>query len=129
MRLLSRIRADVDALRDASHIEDLVQDEVALAAVKYRFVTAIEGCIRVANHVCASEGWGVVDTNADTVRLLGSHGVVETSVADAAAAAVGFRNVLVHQYIDVDDQRVIAMLGHLGDFDLFVGQVAGWLSR
>lgn len=129
-RLLSRVTADVDALRAAGQgTGHLAGDEVALAAVKYRFVTVIERCVRVANHLCASEGWGAADTNADGVRMLAVNGVVEAAVADAVASAVGFHNVLVHQYVDVDDDRVVGMLARLDDFDRYVAQVAGWLRR
>jgi uncharacterized protein YutE (UPF0331/DUF86 family) len=42
------------------------------------------------------------------------------------ARAVGFRNVLVHDYIDVDDGRVRDNLQRLADLDVFVSQVAAW---
>jgi len=45
------------------------------------------------------------------------------------ARAVGFRNVLVHQYVDVDDNAVVAALEQLDDFDRYVESVAGWVTR
>jgi uncharacterized protein YutE (UPF0331/DUF86 family) len=45
------------------------------------------------------------------------------------ATAVGFRNVLGHQYAAVDDSRVIAQLDDLNDFHDFVAQVGAWLLR
>ena len=44
------------------------------------------------------------------------------------AGAVGFRNVLVHQYVEVDDERVVDNLDRLDDLRRFVGDVARWLS-
>ncbi len=35
---------------------ELRADQTALAAVKYRFITALEGCVRVARHITVSEG-------------------------------------------------------------------------
>lgn len=43
--------------------------------------------------------------------------------------AAGFRNILVHQYADVDDARVAANLDRLTDFDEFVTQVGNWLKE
>ncbi len=128
-RLLDGVRTDLVFLRTfaAKPPGDLLIDEVALGAVKYRFVTAIEGCAKVAHHLVASEGWSVPDTNAAAVRELGGRGVVEPSVADSVARAIGFRNVLVHQYAEVDDVKVIAQLTHLDDVDAYVAQVATWL--
>lgn len=128
--LLLRRTTDDLALLHGHAAEDraaLAADDVRLAAVKYRFVTAIEGIVNVAQHLCASEGWGPPADNGDAVRLLGRHGVLDTDLAGRAAAAVGFRNVLVHRYADVDDARVVAALDGLGDLDAFVDAVAAWL--
>jgi uncharacterized protein YutE (UPF0331/DUF86 family) len=100
-----------------------------LDAAKYRFITAIEGCARVAQHICASEGWTAPDSNADAVRALAARGVLASRTAEAIARATGFRNILVHQYADVDDDRVLEYLSHLDDLREFETQVAGWLLR
>jgi uncharacterized protein YutE (UPF0331/DUF86 family) len=42
--------------------------------------------------------------------------------------AVGFRNVLVHDYIEVDDLIVVGRLKSLGDFEEFVRQVAAYVT-
>lgn len=103
-RILQRISDDLGFLaqRAEGDRQTLSADAERMAAIKYVFVTSIEGCIDVAQHLCASEGWGPPANNADAVRLLGSHGVVEPEVAASVAGAVGFRNVLVHGYVDVD---------------------------
>lgn len=90
-------------------------------------MTAIEGCARVAQHLIASEGWAVAETNADAVRRLAEHGVMDGAVAEPVATAVGFRNLLVHGYAEVDDSRVIANLERLEDLTWFV-RVARWVS-
>lgn len=129
-RLLARIRTDVEALQaDADAGGRLVDDRLRLDAVKYRFITAIEGCTRVAHHVAASEGWDAPDSNADSLRVLGDHGVIAERIAAELARAVGFRNVLVHQYVEVDDDVVVANLGRLDDLLAFVREVATWLEE
>lgn len=102
-------------------------DAVWLAGLKYKFVTTIEGVVNVAQHLCASEGWGPPRDNGDAVRLLGRHGVLDAGLAEEVARAVGFRNLLVHQYADVDDDRVVGQLDHLGDLDAFVASVSTWV--
>lgn len=130
LRLLDAITRDVLALRSQAIAgpEALRVDDVALAALKYRFVTAIEGVARVANHVVVSEGWGAPDTNADAVQRLAEQGVIDIDLASRLRSAIGFRNVLVHQYAEVDDDRVIAALGDLDDLDAYVAQVAAWTT-
>lgn len=128
-RLLARIADDVRELaRHRDRGAELLDDRTELAAVKYLFITAIEGCARIAHHLIASQRWLVAESNADAVRRLGAEGVVDASTARSVAGAVGFRNVLVHQYVDVDDERVLQNLERLGDLESYVAEVAQWLS-
>lgn len=73
-------------------------------------MNAIEACIDIAHHLCSSEGWGPPDTNAEAMRVLGRNGVLSPGLADEMAAAVGFRDVLVHQYADVDHAITVERL-------------------
>ena len=127
-RLLQRISEDLSYLRSRaeSDREAIRRDPDRLAALKYVFVTAIEGCLDVAQHLCASEGWGPPSTNADALRLLGRHGVLPSDLADGIARAVGFRNVLVHGYAEVDDRLVVAQLDRVAELEDFVAAVSRW---
>lgn len=126
-RLLARVRADVAALRELA--TELGDGAPGLDAVKYRFITAIEGCARTAHHVVAAEGWAAPESNADALRELGAHGVLDEATTEAMVRAAGFRNVLVHQYAEVDDTAVVANLERLDDIDAFARQVIRWLDR
>lgn len=128
-RILRRVSDDLASLRTyAAEPEAVRADPARLGHTKYLFVTAIEGCINAAQHVCASEGYGPPASNADAVRLLGRHGDLSASLAGDVAEAVGFRNVLVHGYVDVDDDRVVANLDRLDDLQEFVAQLTRLIS-
>jgi uncharacterized protein YutE (UPF0331/DUF86 family) len=128
LRLLRSISDDLAVLRaEASADPTRRGDPLWLRGVKYTFVTAIEAGVDVAQHVCASEGWGPPRDNGDAVRLLGVHGVLSADLADRLRRAVGFRNVLVHDYVEVDDGIVLDRLGNLSDLDDFVATVAAWV--
>lgn len=132
-RLLRLLRAVTDdiALLDAEAGADERRraDPMWLAGVKYTFVTAIEACVDAAQHVCAAQGWGPPRDNGDAVRLLAAHGVLPDELASSVRRAVGFRNVLVHDYAEVDDAVVTARLGDLGDLRGYVRALADWLGR
>ncbi len=125
LRLLRAITDDLSVLRRESDANDERRaDPIWLRGVKYTFVTAIEACVDVAQHICASEGWGPPSDNGDAVRLLGDHGVLAPALARSLRKAVGFRNVLVHDYVDVDDEIVVARLRALDDLEDFVRGIA-----
>jgi uncharacterized protein YutE (UPF0331/DUF86 family) len=129
-RVLQRISDDCTYLTArAADRAGVRADPDRLAALKYVFVTAIEGCVNVAQHLCASEGWGPPASNADALRVLGAHDVLPPRLADTMARAVGFRNVLVHGYAEVDDDLVVGFLDRVPELEEFVSRVATWLLR
>lgn len=125
-RVLQRVAADAQQLaRYASRpAEDVLADEAAIGHIKYLFVTAIEGCINAAHHIGASEGLEPPATNADSIRILARHGFLAGDLAESIASAVGFRNILVHQYTVVEDRRVVEHLKRVGDLDAFVAALS-----
>lgn len=128
--LLQRLRGEVTYLQARADTDRaaLRADQERLSGLKYRFVTALETVVNMAQHLCASEGWGPPGSNADSVRELGRHGVLDARLGDRVASAVGFRNILVHQYAEVDDDKVVAHLDEVADLDAFVQQTARWVA-
>lgn len=128
-RLLRGVSERVRRLDRASTTRDDDLNSLWLEGVKYLFITAIEGCVDVAHHVASSESWQAPDTNAGAIRILGEHDVITADVATSVARSVGFRNVLVHQYAEVDDAIVLAALDRLDDLRAFVSQVSAWILQ
>lgn len=127
-RLLRAIDERADRLDRAAATPDDERGELWLDGVKYLFVTSIEGCIDAAQHICSSEGFGAPDTNGDAIRALASHDMIDRELAESLARAVGFRNVLVHQYAAVDDEIVIASLDDVVRLHEFVQQISRWMT-
>ncbi|MGH8997831.1 MAG: type VII toxin-antitoxin system HepT family RNase toxin [Acidimicrobiia bacterium] len=100
--------------------DELLADRVRLGDLKYTFQTAIEACIDASQHVVADQGLGVPASNAAAFRSLADAGLLDPGLAPALAGAVGFRNVLVHDYAEVDDRRVVANLDRLPEIRRFV---------
>jgi uncharacterized protein YutE (UPF0331/DUF86 family) len=129
LRLLRTVTDELSVLQsEATATSARRADPMWLRGVKYGFVTAIEACIDVAQHVCSAEGWGPPNDNGDAMTLLGRHGVLDPMLARNMRQAVGFRNVLVHEYVDVDDAVVSTRLHDLNDLHRFAASVAGYVS-
>lgn len=128
LRLLRALTDDLAVLDDEAVADpDRRRDRLWMRGVKYSFVTAIEACVDVAQHVCAAEGWGPPKDDGDAMIVLAEHGVLSAELAFAMRRAVGFRNVLVHEYVTVDDAIVLRRLADLDDLRRFAAAVAAWL--
>lgn len=103
-------------------------DPLWLPGVKYLMIASVEACVDAAQHICSAQQWGTPRDNGDAMRMLGDRGVIDSDTAVAMRRAVGFRNVLVHEYVDVDDSIVLARLADLTDLTAFVAEVGTWLT-
>ncbi|HJP29102.1 MAG TPA: DUF86 domain-containing protein [Candidatus Latescibacteria bacterium] len=72
----------------------------------------------MGNHVVADEELGAVAKTTDVPDRLAEHGLVDADLASRWATMIGFRNILVHEYMEIDRRLVHEHLRErLGDFD------------
>lgn len=111
-QMLDRLGVEIDALRRLARLDPgaLLRDDDLLAAVKYRFIVAIEVCIDVGRHVVASEGLRAPLDYADAFAVLADAGLLDPAIAAELRDTARFRNLLVHGYAKVDDTRVVEIL-------------------
>lgn len=69
-----------------------------------------------------------VDERLDRLRAERAHREARRT-DEQMALAVGFRNVLVHRYVDVDDSRVVGFLDELDTLGRFVSQLSAWIAE
>lgn len=109
-------------------VDDRRADPIWMAGIKYWLVTAVEACIDIAQHMAGSEGWRLPTDNGDAMRVLAENGVLDPALADRMRMAVGFRNVVIHEYARVDERIVLDRLADPSDLELFVRSVNEWLE-
>ena len=110
-------------------IERLERDLMLQWAVEHGLHIAAEALFDAGGHVLAGEFQESVDEYREIPARLRARGVLSDTTVTRLDGLAGFRNVLVHEYADVDLRRVHAGLDRLDDFDAFVADVDGWLAR
>lgn len=87
-----------------------------------------QNALDVATHLVAGAGGDAPDY-ASAIDQLAALGVLPPAFADRFRAMAGFRNVLVHAYLDVDVTRLHVVLNeHLEDFVEFARHVERHLA-
>jgi uncharacterized protein YutE (UPF0331/DUF86 family) len=89
---------------------------------------SIEAINDIGNHVVADEQLGEVNWQSDIPRLLAQHGYVSHELAESWIRMIGFRNVLVHDYLEIDHRIVYDVItNHLDDLRRLMETFAGFL--
>lgn len=97
--------------------------------VLHNLQLAIQICVDIGNHIIADENWKVPNTLGDTFQILAAHKVISQDMAHTMVSMTGFRNILIHEYEEVDLEKVYHILtNRLNDFADFSCQIIKYLS-
>ena len=123
---LAYVVDSVERLRVHARPERLLEDPVQLGFVEHTLQTAIQAMLDVASSVVSSLHLGEPRTNAELFDRLASAGWIPSARVEVYRRIVGFRNILVHRYVEVDPAVVRSILDrHVDDLLAFVREVRG----
>ncbi len=89
---------------------------------------AIESINDLGNHIVAESGLGNVDWYSDIPRRLREGGLIDTSQEETWIKMIGFRSILVHDYLKVDRRIVFRILQeNIDDLEAFKRMFAQFL--
>lgn len=110
--------------------DELTADTTTYWAVQRGLQVAIQHVTDVSAHLLAGLGMGTPAAYRAVILDLGRHGIIPFAFAQHISAMAGFRNILVHQYLEIDEGEVYRNL-QLGpdDFETFVDHVLAFLQR
>ena len=81
---------------------------------------AVQATIDLAAHVTASEGLGLPQELKDNFRFLKEQGIISTELTVKMEKMIGFRNIAVHEYQEIDpDILKVILTKNLKDIEDF----------
>jgi uncharacterized protein YutE (UPF0331/DUF86 family) len=105
-------------------VATLARDLDAQDIVSLNLERLVQLAIDAGLHILASRGASIPGTMRAVFPAMATGGILATDLADRLQRAVGFRNISVHQYDDLDWAIVHAIAtDHLGDFRQFIGAI------
>jgi uncharacterized protein YutE (UPF0331/DUF86 family) len=121
LRILRSLRARG---RDAFLSDEVVQDR----AERHAQLLA-QAAADIALHILAGTGTSAPETYAEALSALGTAAVIPEPVAARLAQAVRLRNILVHDYLDIDHGRFFDELGWIESTEELAAAVDRWIEQ
>lgn len=119
-RLAGKHPASLAALQTDEDLQDILTRNLELA---------IQSAVDIAMHVCAAHG-EVPAGGADAFARLAERKLIARALAQRLRRAVGFRNVLAHEYVEIDWSIVMNALNEgADDLSTFGRQMVKLLER
>lgn len=89
---------------------DFLANQAVMERVRYNFIVVLQACIDISSHIAARQGNRAPASYGDCFKVLEEVKVIDPTLSGAMQRLVGLRNVLVHLYWRVDDEKVFESL-------------------
>jgi uncharacterized protein YutE (UPF0331/DUF86 family) len=83
-------------------LEVILEDEDVQDLLDRRMQKAIEATIDIAAHLVAIQKLGQTENSAELFFLLAKKEIIDKDLSERLTKAVGFRNIIVHEYTAID---------------------------
>ena len=112
----------------SSDEEAFLNDEPACDSAERNIQIAIQAVIDIGNHLVADKDLGTPKDYKDIFRMLAQHGLIPEQLSAKLISMTGLRNVLVHDYLQVDRRMIYSILtAELAGFEEFIAAVLKFL--
>lgn len=128
-RRLFKLEQSLRKLKELSKVswDEYVKDEGIQDRAERNLQIAAQICIDIGSHVIADREYRPPYGYADIFAVLMEEGLLPEALANTMKQIAGFRNILVHDYLEVDPKIVYDSLKKIGDFKEFAKHVLAWL--
>jgi len=101
--------------------QDFLSNLEAIRSARYCFIVLTEAATNIATHLCARLLYKAPSTYAESFFILGEHNLIDPFLAKRLGKMMGFRNLLIHGYGNIDNKRMLQIMRHdLTDLELYL---------
>lgn len=104
-------------------LSDIMSDKSKEWALRYGFLESLQIVIDISCHLTTRYNLGSPSTYVECIELLKKHKYLDEELSDKLIAMVGLRNILVHEYIAVDINKLYGLLDNVKDFKEFANKI------
>ncbi|MFC1716347.1 DUF86 domain-containing protein [Candidatus Poribacteria bacterium] len=109
--------------------DEIEGDLEKIWAIERGLQISVQIIIDIGNHILASIGENQIEDYTDVLSKLGKCNILPSEFAERIKGMAGFRNILVHRYVEVDLKRLYDILqNRLHDFVEYIGYIQSYFS-
>lgn len=103
---LEEICRSIQKLQREITRKKFLTDDIIQKAIERYLQIALEAVIDISDHVINDVGLRKPVDYKDAILILGEGEILSKTFAQKFSHAAGFRNILVHDYVDIDPKKV-----------------------
>lgn len=102
---------------------DIRSDKSKEWALRYGLLESMQIVVDISCHLTTKYNLGNPSTYAECIEFLRKYKYLDEELSDKLVGMVGLRNILVHEYITVDINKLYGLLDNIKDFKEFADKI------
>jgi len=124
---LERNIVELEKFRQKYTANDIVNDIQIQWALRYGLFESIQIVIDVSCHLTSKYNLGNPKTYSECIELLAKENYLSKDILGNLLGMVGLRNILIHEYVSVDLEKLYSLLNLINDFKIFAENIKNYI--
>ena len=129
-----RLQEMDENLKILSELKELDQekfksDPKIFKLAEYCLQISIQALLDICQYIIASSNWQRPRDNQETITIIAANNIIPSDFAKRILPMAGLRNILVHDYLKIDLDKIYQHLQNLQDFREFQKHILAYLQN
>lgn len=123
---LKHLEENISTLKEIKSnvsLDDIKSNKRYEWEIRYGLFESIQIVIDISCKISSHFNLGNPKTYKECIELLIKYHYLSDEIAKKTISMVGLRNLLVHEYVKIDDEKLYQFLNYLDDFVAFVDEI------
>jgi len=123
LKLLEENIAELLEFKKKTTLDDILNDKSKEWALRYGLIETIQIVIDIACHLVSKYNLGNPSTYAECIELLEKYAYIDKNLTAKLLGMVGLRNILIHEYLIIDKNKLYDLLKNVDDIRDFTHKI------
>lgn len=110
-------------------LDEFCHDPKKFKLARYCLQLSIQCLLDVCHHIIVDNNWPRPKSNQEAIEIIAGNKIIPKDFAAQILPMTGLRNILVHEYLEVDSKRIYGYLQNLQDFREFQKHILAYLQN
>jgi uncharacterized protein YutE (UPF0331/DUF86 family) len=110
-------------IKDESNLYEIKESKSRQWSLRYGLLESIQIVIDISCHLAGKYNLGNPQSYSECIELLAKNNYLDSELSKKLKSMIGLRNILVHEYIKIDVEKIYGLLDNIEDFSLFADKV------
>jgi uncharacterized protein YutE (UPF0331/DUF86 family) len=110
-------------------MKEFLEDIDAQDVVLHNLQVAIEACLDIGSHIISENNWQMPEVYSEIPKTLAKYNVIPEKFKSGFIEMVKFRNVIVHEYLEINLEKVYHNLHRINDIRQYLKFIKEFLEK